>query len=83
MKRIVTLDPATTEIVAFLDGTSRIVGVPEDADYPEEVKQKVKVTRKLVNVDNSSYGQSTQNKRTNKTKYYKRKGNKQVRRKTT
>ena len=30
-----------------------------------------------------SYGQSTQNKRTNKTKYYKRKGNKQVRRKTT
>ena len=53
MKRIVTLDPATTEIVAFLDGTSRIVGVPEDADYPEEVKQKVKVTRKLVNIDNS------------------------------
>jgi hypothetical protein len=31
----------------------------------------------------TSYGQSTQNKRTNKTKYYKRKGNKQVRRKTT
>jgi IS4 transposase len=31
----------------------------------------------------NSYGQSTQNKRTNKTKYYKRKGNKQVRRKTT
>jgi iron complex transport system substrate-binding protein len=53
MKRIVTLDPATTEIVAFLDGTSRIVGVPEDADYPVEVKQKVKVTRKLVNIDNS------------------------------
>lgn len=53
MKRIVTLDPATTEIVSFLDGTSRIVGVPEDADYPEEVKHKVKVTRKLVNVDNS------------------------------
>ncbi|MCY0883940.1 MAG: ABC transporter substrate-binding protein [Acidianus infernus] len=53
MKRIVTLDPATTEIVSFLDGTSRIVGVPEDADYPEEVKHKVKVTRKLVNIDNS------------------------------
>jgi len=34
-------------------------------------------------IGKSSYGQSTQNKRTNKTKYYKRKGNKQVRRKTT
>ena len=34
-------------------------------------------------IETSSYGQSTQNKRTNKTKYYKRKGNKQVRRKTT
>ncbi len=51
--RIVTLDPATTEIVSYLDGTSRIVGVSEDSDYPEEVKNKVKVTRKLVNVDNS------------------------------
>ncbi|BDC17962.1 ABC transporter substrate-binding protein [Acidianus sp. HS-5] len=53
MERIITLDPATTEIVAFLDGTSRIVGVSEDSDYPEEIKSRAKVTRKLVNVDNS------------------------------
>jgi len=52
IKKIVTLDPATTEIIAYLDGVSRIVGVSEDSDYPEEVKFKPKVTRKIVEIDN-------------------------------
>ncbi|ARM76615.1 ABC transporter substrate-binding protein [Acidianus manzaensis] len=49
--RIVTLDPATTEIVSYL--SDDIVGVSEDSDYPEEVKNKPKVTKKLINIDNS------------------------------
>ncbi|MCY0859199.1 MAG: ABC transporter substrate-binding protein [Sulfolobaceae archaeon] len=50
--RIVTLDPSSTEIIAYLKGTNAIVGVSEDSDNPPEVKEKIKVTRKTTNITN-------------------------------
>lgn len=54
VKRIITTDPASTEIVAYLDrGVERIVGVSDKCDYPPEVLTKPRVVRTILKIDDS------------------------------
>jgi iron complex transport system substrate-binding protein len=51
IRKIITLEPSSTEVVSFLDGdTSRIVGVSDKCDYPPEVISKPKIVKSLINV---------------------------------
>lgn len=46
IRRIVTTEPGSTEVIAYLDGgVNRIVGVSNKCDYPPEVMSKPKVIR--------------------------------------
>lgn len=50
--RIITTEPGSTEIIAYLDGgVQRIFGVSDKCDYPPEVVSKPKVVRSLVKLD--------------------------------
>jgi len=49
IRRIVTTEPGSTEVVAYLDsGVNRIVGVSDKCDYPPEVMSKPKVVRSIL-----------------------------------
>ncbi len=54
VNRIVTTDPGSTEVVAYLDGgVERIAGVSDKCDYPPEVVTKPKVIRSILKIDDS------------------------------
>ena len=51
IEKIVTTEPSSTEIIAYLDnGVYRIMGVSDKCDYPAEVISKPKIVRSLVNI---------------------------------
>ncbi len=51
VRNIVTTEPSSTEMVAYLDqSVERIVGVSDKCDYPVEVISKPKVVRSLVDI---------------------------------
>jgi len=51
IRKIITLEPSSTEVVSFLDGdTSRIVNVSNKCDYPPEIISKPKIVKSLINV---------------------------------
>lgn len=54
MKKIVTLIPSATEIVAFLGMKESIVGRSHECDYPKDLKKIIKLTSPKINVDGSS-----------------------------
>jgi iron complex transport system substrate-binding protein len=52
VKRIVSTEPGSTEIIAYLDqNVERIVGVSDKCDYPPDVISKPKVVRSLLKID--------------------------------
>lgn len=54
INRIVTTEPGSTEVIAYLDGgVERIVGVSDKCDYPPDVVMKPKVIRSILRVDDS------------------------------
>ena len=54
MKKIVTLIPSATEIVAFLGQKNCIVGRSHECDYPKNLDKIIKLTSPKINVDGSS-----------------------------
>jgi iron complex transport system substrate-binding protein len=54
VKKIVTLIPSATEIVAFLGQKDFIVGRSHECDYPKDLNKIVKLTSPKINVDGSS-----------------------------
>ena len=54
MKKIVTLIPSATEIVAFLGQKDFIVGRSHECDYPKDLNKIVKLTLPKINIDGSS-----------------------------
>jgi iron complex transport system substrate-binding protein len=54
MKKIVTLIPSATEIVAFLGMKDSIVGRSHECDYPKELNKIIKLTSPKINVDGTS-----------------------------
>ena len=54
MKRIVTLIPSATEIVAFLGMKDLIVGRSHECDYPKDLSKVIKLTSPKINVDGTS-----------------------------
>ena len=54
MKKIVTLIPSATEIVAFLGLKQSIVGRSHECDYPKNLDNIVKLTSPKINVDGTS-----------------------------
>lgn len=52
ISKIITLEPASTEVVSLLDGnSSRIIGVSDKCDFPHDVKFKPKVVRSLIKIN--------------------------------
>ncbi|MEM1611016.1 MAG: ABC transporter substrate-binding protein [Sulfolobales archaeon] len=52
IKRIVSTEPGSTEIIAYLDqGIERIVGVSDKCDYPPDVISRPKVVRSLLKIN--------------------------------
>ena len=54
MKKIVTLIPSATEIVAFLGYKKSIVGRSHECDYPKDLENIIKLTSPKINVDGTS-----------------------------
>ena len=54
MKKIVTLIPSATEIVAFLGMKDAIVGRSHECDYPKDLEDIIKLTSPKINVEGSS-----------------------------
>jgi len=54
VKKIVTLIPSATEIVAFLDKKNLIVGRSHECDYPKDLNKIIKLTSPKINVDGTS-----------------------------
>ena len=54
MKKIVTLIPSATEIVAFLGMKDSIVGRSHECDYPKDLNNIIKLTSPKINVEGSS-----------------------------
>ena len=54
MKKIVTLIPSATEIVAFLGQKNSIVGRSHECDYPKDLNNIIKLTSPKINVDGTS-----------------------------
>ena len=54
MKKIVTLIPSATEIVAFLGKKDLIVGRSHECDYPKDLNQIIKLTSAKINVEGKS-----------------------------
>ena len=54
MKKIVTLIPSATEIVAFLGYKDSIIGRSHECDYPKDLENIVKLTSPKINVDGTS-----------------------------
>ena len=54
MKKIVTLIPSATEIVAFLGEKESIVGRSHECDYPTDLNKIKKLTSPKINVDGTS-----------------------------
>ena len=53
-KKIVTLIPSATEIVAFLGKKDLIVGRSHECDFPKDLKNIVKLTSPKINVEGTS-----------------------------
>ena len=53
-KKIVTLIPSATEIVAFLGEKQSIVGRSHECDFPKDLKDIVKLTSPKINVEGTS-----------------------------
>ena len=53
-KKIVTLIPSATEIVAFLGEKKSIIGRSHECDYPRDLNNIVKLTSPKINVDGTS-----------------------------
>ena len=53
-KKIVTLIPSATEIVAFLGEKEFIVGRSHECDYPKDLNEITKLTSPKINVDGTS-----------------------------
>ena len=54
MKKIVTLIPSATEIVAFLGKKDLIVGRSHECDYPKDLSKIIKLTSPKINVEGKS-----------------------------
>lgn len=54
MKKIVTLIPSATEIVAFLGMKDSIVGRSHECDYPKDLQNIIKLTSPKINIEGSS-----------------------------
>ena len=54
MKKIVTLIPSATEIVAFLGKKDLIVGRSHECDYPKDLSRIIKLTSPKINVEGKS-----------------------------
>jgi iron complex transport system substrate-binding protein len=54
VKKIVTLIPSATEIVAFLGKKDLIVGRSHECDYPQDLNKVIKLTSPKINVDGTS-----------------------------
>ena len=54
MKKIVTLIPSATEIVAFLGKKDLIVGRSHECDYPKDLNKIIKLTSPKINVEGKS-----------------------------
>jgi len=54
VKKIVTLIPSATEIVAFLGEKDSIVGRSHECDYPQDLNKIKKLTSPKINVDGTS-----------------------------
>ncbi|MEM0373640.1 MAG: ABC transporter substrate-binding protein [Sulfolobaceae archaeon] len=54
IKRIVTTEPSSTELVAYLDGLRRLVGVSDKCSFPPEVIRLRKVVKTRLETDNLS-----------------------------
>ena len=54
MKKIVTLIPSATEIVAFLGKKDSIVGRSHECDYPKDLSKIKKLTSPKINVEGTS-----------------------------
>ena len=53
-KKIVTLIPSATEIVAFLGEKKSIIGRSHECDYPKNLDNVVKLTSPKINIDGTS-----------------------------
>ena len=53
-KKIVTLIPSATEIVAFLGEQEFIVGRSHECDYPQDLSKIPKLTSAKIDVDGTS-----------------------------
>ena len=60
MKKIVTLIPSATEIVAFLGYKDSIVGRSHECDYPKDLNNIIKLTSPKINIDGTSKEIDTQ-----------------------
>ena len=54
MKKIVTLIPSATEIVAFLGEKKSIIGRSHECDYPRDLNNIIKLTSPKINVHGTS-----------------------------
>ena len=54
MRKIVTLIPSATEIVAFLGKKDLIVGRSHECDYPKDLNKIIKLTSPKINVEGTS-----------------------------
>ena len=54
MKKIVTLIPSATEIVAFLGRKDFIVGRSHECDYPKDLNKIIKLTSPKINIEGTS-----------------------------
>ena len=54
MKKIVTLIPSATEIVAFLGAKSSIIGCSHECDYPKDLNNIVRLTSPKINIHGTS-----------------------------
>ena len=53
-KKIVTLIPSATKIVAFLGEKKSIIGRSHECDYPKDLNNVVKLTSPKINIDGTS-----------------------------
>jgi iron complex transport system substrate-binding protein len=51
INRIVTLEPSSTEIVFYVDGLNRLIGVSDKCNYPDDVKKLKRVVRTMIDTE--------------------------------